>query len=167
MIKFNFMRSFATSGALCLLAFGAYAQKAEALIITARSGQETVFFLNERPAFVYTGNTITVQSSSMKAEIELADMDTMRFEEREKPTMTAITSTERDAFKVDLSDSEFVRVYGLEPGSELKVSTIAGHSLGRYTADSAGRVEVSLAGVPRGNILIISNPLSTLKIIKK
>lgn len=159
------MKFICTSLLLCLLAFGARAATAEALVISSNSGAETVVFLSEHPSFTYAPGSLRIQTSTTVSEIEFGQLSVMKFEQRD--TSSALTSVEKPSLILDLSHADEVHIQGLSPDSELRVATLSGRSAGSFRADADGRAVIPLASIPSGSLVIISTPVSTIKLIKK
>lgn len=154
-------------GGLCLVAFSALARTAEALVIHSSAGSETVLFLSERPTLLYNEKTVTVLAPTLRTEIDLKDIEKMTFESREVSVSSMSSTVEDCSMKVDISNPDVLRVFGLQPGREIYVSTVLGRSLGTYIADANGSVEMSLSTMPSGTVIIITgNHNSSIKVRK-
>lgn len=153
-------------GGLCLVAFSALARTAEALVIHSSAGSETVLFLSERPNLLYNENTVTVVAPTLRTEIDFKDIEKMTFEAREVPVSSLSSTVEDCSMKVDISNPDVLRVFGMQPGSEIYVSTESGRSLETYISDANGSVEMPLSTMPTGTVIIISNHNSSIKVRK-
>lgn len=149
--------------ALCALAPSASAAQAEALVVYPTDGRELVFFLGEHPAFSYSDTHLSIESSSAKAQISLAQAGTMKFEMRQAASL----KPDAEAVRVDLSDPAAVRITGLQPGCRLSAATLGGINIGSCTAGADGTACLDLSGIAAGNAVIVSSNSLTFKLIKK
>lgn len=153
--------------ALCLTSMHAAAESLEALVVYPRAGQEIVFMLKDHPVFSYVGENLTVESADAKAELHLADVESLTFETRELPVPSSAMAAEAERLGIDMSNSDAVTVYGLAAGEELCAFTISGHAIGTFKADDSGKAVVPLEYIACGHILIIKYNSSTIKIMRK
>lgn len=157
------LRGALAAAALCWIAPNVQAAQAEALVVYPAGGSELVFFLGDHPMLSYTDTNVTIESAAAKAELELSQAGTMKFEMRDP----AGVAPEATAVGVDLSDPNAVRVYGLQPGQRLSGVTLSGITIGSCTADSDGTATLALDAVAPGTALIITSNTLTFNLIKK
>lgn len=145
----------------------AAAESLEALVVYPRAGQEIVFMLKDHPVFSYAGESLTVESTEAKAELHLADVESLKFETRELPVPSSEIAAEAARLSIDMSKPDIVTVYGLAAGEELCAFTISGQAIGTFKADDSGIAVVPLEHNASGTILLIKNNSSTIKIMRK
>lgn len=157
------LRGALVAAALCWIAPTVHAAQAEALVVYPAGGSELVFFLGDHPVLNYTDTKVTIESTTAKAELELSQAGTMKFEMREPSSVTDATHS----VSVDLSDPAAVRVLGLQPGQQVTAVTLSGLTVCNSTADSDGTATLPLHNLAPGTTVIITSNTLTFKLIKK
>lgn len=160
----EWLRGLCVAGTLWMLTPCLKAETAEALVIYPPNRGEIVMFLGEHPVFTYTSETLTVENTSVKAELNLPEVGVMKFENRE---ISGISLPEVASVTIDLSDRESVKIRGLKPGCEVTAVTLAGHKVGSCVADDTGDAILSIATVSAGSVVIITSKDLKVKVIKK
>lgn len=154
-------------GFLTLSGMTATATTAKALVLYPNNSEEIVLFLKEHPAFSFVGTTLMVETSSVRAELQLSNMGTMKFEDRIDYGTSSATSPNKSQLNINLTNPNVVSIVGLDAYEEIQVFLISGRLLARHKADMKGEVEVSLEGLAKGDIIIIRSSSSAIKLIKK
>ena len=131
------------------------------VVVTTSSG-EAVFFLSEKPAFTYDGQTVKLSANNTL--IEYSPTDVLRVELADRtPTSIGSVSSDRVKISYSISDDE-VKMFGCVPNEVIR--SVNGTLMTETKAQSNGEACLSISSLKSG-IYVISSKQSSIKIIKK
>lgn len=133
------------------------------VVVTTSSG-EAVFFLSEKPAFTYDGQTVKLSANNTL--IEYSPTDVLRVELADRtPTSIGSVSSDRVKISYSISDDE-VKMFGCVPNEVIRLYSVNGTLMTETKAQSNGEACLSISSLKSG-IYVISSKQSSIKIIKK
>lgn len=133
------------------------------VVVTTSSG-EVVFFLSEKPAFTYDGQTVKL--STDKTLIEYSPTDVLRVELADRtPASIGSVSNDRVRISYSISDDE-VKIYACVPNEVIRLFSVNGTLMAETKAQNNGEACLPISSLKSG-IYVISSKHSSIKIIKK
>lgn len=139
---------------------GTVADSVRFLVVNAKDGTKTTFWLAEEPKISFSNGELKIVSSSRTFSLSLADIQNYAFEEES----TGIAEVIKDG-SVKL-DNGFVVFNGLAAGSKVVAFMQDGKLVKESKADSNGSAVIDLSVLPKGILILQSNKMN-IKIINR
>ena len=139
---------------------GTFADSVRFLVVNAKDGTKTTFWLAEEPKISFSNGELKIVSSSRTFSLSLADIQNYAFEEES----TGIADVLKEG-SIKLENG-FVVFNGLATGSKVAVYMQDGKLFKEVKADSNGFAIIGLSGLPKG-ILILKSNKTSIKVINR
>lgn len=133
------------------------------LTIHQKDGQQFGFGFEEKPVVTFTDNTLIIKSTKIEVQYELAKVAKFTFDDVED----AVFGIKADDAKASITLDEYtVSISGAEADITVRLIASDGKLLQSYKTNQDGSVTFSIAELPEGTYIIVSESL-TCKILKK
>lgn len=133
------------------------------LTIHQKDGQQFGFGFEEKPVVTFTDNALIIKSTKIEVQYELAKVAKFTFDDVED----AVVGIKADDAKASITLDEYtVSISGAEADITVRLIASDGKLLQSYKTNQDGSVTFSIAELPEGTYIIVSESL-TCKILKK
>ncbi|MBP5798938.1 MAG: T9SS type A sorting domain-containing protein [Prevotella sp.] len=144
------------------LPIGVLADNLNTLIVKMKNGNETMFFLKDKPKVTFEGTDLKIVSDNKTVTIALSDV--LRFGYAKKDP-AGINETVIDPTDVSFQDGVLV-ISQLKVGASVCIYALDGKLLRQLTAQRSGTYRLSLSELPTGLYLVKADNV-TYKITKQ
>lgn len=133
------------------------------LTIHQKDGQQFGFGFEEKPVVTFTDNALIIKSTKIEVQYELAKVSKFTFDDVED----AVIGIKVDDAKASITLDEYtVSISGAAADITVRLIASDGKQLQSYKTNQDGSVTFSIAELPEGTYIIVSESL-TCKILKK
>ena len=133
------------------------------LTIHQKDGQQFGFGFEEKPVVTVTDNALIIKSTKIEVQYELAKVAKFTFDDVED----AVIGIKVDDAKASITLDEYtVSISGAAADITVRLIASDGKQLQSYKTNQDGSVTFSIAELPEGTYIIVSESL-TCKILKK
>ena len=133
------------------------------LTIHQKDGQQFGFGFEEKPIVTFTDNALIIKSTKIEVQYELAKVAKFTFDDVED----AVIGIKVDDAKASITLDEYtVSISGAAADITVRLIASDGKQLQSYKTNQDGSVTFSIAELPEGTYIIVSESL-TCKILKK
>ena len=133
------------------------------LTIHQKDGQQFGFGFEEKPVVSFTDNALIIKSTKIEVQYELAKVAKFTFDDVED----AVIGIKVDDAKASITLDEYtVSISGAAADITVRLIASDGKQLQSYKTNQDGSVTFSIAELPEGTYIIVSESL-TCKILKK
>lgn len=143
---------------LILYLFVATTVYAESITIKQKSGNETIFELSTNPVITFIGEDMVVTNDFTTISLPLDDIDSYVVGE----TLSAIQEVTNNP---QIRDGHVV-FKGLKKGGTGFIYSLDGKTIGKYSPDSNGIIDINMRSLSKGTY-VISTPNSNIKYINR
>ena len=126
-----------------------------------KDGSSTWFLLAEKPVLTFTETQMAVNSSTVSASYDFADIKEYRFTDK----TSALRPLQKDATRFVRQPDGDILIYGCSAGA-VRLYDMSGHQLPANVTPQSDALRVSLRQLPAGIYLIHLNQ-QTIKVTKK
>ena len=126
-----------------------------------KDGTSTWFLLTEQPVLTFTDTQLEVNSSTVSASYDFADIEEYRFAD----LTTALRPLSKNETRFVRQNNDNILIEGC-PAEAVSLYDLSGHRLAARMQQQSGGVSVSLRHLPAGIYLIRMNQ-QTIKVTKK
>jgi len=133
------------------------------LTVHQKNGEQLSFGFEDKPVVKFTDNELVVTTAKTEFRYELVKLAKFTFDGVEN----AVTGIKADAPDASITLDEYtVSICGSEPDATIRLVSSDGKLLESYKTDDEGSVTFSIAQLPQGTYIIVSESI-TCKILKK
>jgi len=133
------------------------------LTIHQKDGQQLCFGFEDKPVIKFTDNEIVLTSAKTELRFQFANVAKLTFDDVED----AVIGIKADGAKASITLDEYtVSISGAKADAVVQLIASDGKLLQSYKIDQDGTVTFSIADLPEGTYIIVTDSL-TVKILKK
>ena len=133
------------------------------LTIHQKNGEQLSFGFEDKPVIKFTDNEIVLTSAKTELRFQFANVAKLTFDDIDD----AVISIKADGTKASITLDEYtVSISGAKSDASVQLIASDGKQLQSYKTSQDGTVTFSIADLPEGTYIIITDSL-TVKILKK
>lgn len=148
---------------MCAILFVAPLFSQNTLTVHQKDGQQFSFGFESKPVVTFTDTELIVKSKGIELRYELARFSKFTFDEKEIDD--AVIPIVENKASITL-DEYTVSISGAKADIIVRLMASDGRTLEQYKTDADGSLTFSIAELPEGTYIIVSESL-TCKILKK
>ena len=133
------------------------------LTIHQKNGEQLSFGFEDKPVIKFTDNEIVLTSAKTELRFQFANVAKLTFDDIDD----AVISIKADGTKASITLDEYTEsISGAKSDATVQLIASDGKQLQSYKTSQDGTVTFSIADLPEGTYIIITDSL-TVKILKK